>query len=110
MGHLGGGITGFLVSIFVLKNCDKQPWKTKMQYICVGILTSLFIIIIFVNIFAWNYYLPTNWDRQYQDSYDDFVFQRAIGSPLLSAEREFCEQITKCRLFMSQFNVSSPNN
>lgn len=76
--------------------------------ICVGILASLVVIVLVVNVFAWDYYLPTDWTSNYRDTYDEFVYQRAIMSPNDSAAREYCGHITKCKIRLNKFNVSQP--
>lgn len=106
---MGGGVTGFLVSILVLKNFETRQWKKNFQIICVAILAILSVIIIFVNIFGGNSYFPTEWNTKYGDSHDNFVYQCAIASPEPSAEREYCKQFTKCRLLLNKFNASSLN-
>lgn len=108
-GHLGGAITGFLVSILVLKNFEQQQWKKKIRIGSVAILTCLAIIIALVNIFAWDYYLPTEWNTNYHDSYVDFVYQRAITSSEGSVAREYCKQFTKCKVLINQHTISSRN-
>ncbi|KAJ6641140.1 Protein rhomboid [Pseudolycoriella hygida] len=71
--HFGGSITGFLVSILVLKNFKKHPWEEKMQKICAGILIALFLVIFVVNVTAWDYFPENQWNFDYQKSFDSFV-------------------------------------
>ncbi|KAJ6643860.1 Rhomboid-related protein 1, partial [Pseudolycoriella hygida] len=80
-GHLGGAITGFLVSILVLKNFEKHPWEEKMQRICIGIVATLSIVIVIINIAAWGLYLPTEWNVDYETTYYLHVIKQIIESP-----------------------------
>lgn len=78
-----------------------------MQIVCVVILAILVAFAIFVNVFAWDYYRPTEWNKNYSDTYDKFVYERAIYSPENSTAREYCRQFTTCKLRLNKFNVNS---
>ncbi|KAJ6637849.1 Protein rhomboid [Pseudolycoriella hygida] len=70
-GHLGGAITGFLVSILVLKNFKKHPWEETMQKICIGILIALFLVVFVINVTAWDYFPENEWNTDYEKSYQE---------------------------------------
>ncbi|KAJ6639154.1 Protein rhomboid [Pseudolycoriella hygida] len=65
-GHLGGAVTGFLISILVLKNFRIEQWEKKMQKICVAILIGICVIVFIVNVAAFDQYVPVEWNFQKQ--------------------------------------------
>lgn len=107
--YVGGAITGFLVSILVLKDTKDQRWKEILRTVCVAILASIVVVALLVNIFEWTYYLPTAWNKNYQETYIEFAFQRAIASPKADAAREYCKRITKCKILLNKFDAGAFN-
>ncbi|KAG4073218.1 hypothetical protein HA402_013478 [Bradysia odoriphaga] len=79
-GHFGGAVTGFLVSILVLKSFEKHPWEKKMQKICLTVLIALFVVIIVINVTASGLYLPTEWNFNYTATYEDFIANLVVAS------------------------------
>ncbi|KAG4071613.1 hypothetical protein HA402_011767 [Bradysia odoriphaga] len=108
--YVGGAITGFLISILVLKDAKKQQWKKNLRSVCVGILISIVIVALLVNTFEWRSYLPTEWNKNYTETYTEFAFNRAITSPEPSAAREYCKRITKCKILLNRFDAGAFNS
>lgn len=69
MRHLGGGITGFLVSILVFNVFREHRWGDNIRKICIGILATLFVVIVIINTAA--HYPPTEWNFDYRKTYND---------------------------------------
>lgn len=107
--YVGGAITGFLISILVLKDCSNQKWKKNLRIVCGGILASIVVVALLINIFEWNFYLPTVWSKNYQETYVEFAFERAIGSPINESAREYCKRITKCKIMLNKFDAGAFN-
>lgn len=105
-GHLGGAITGFLVSILVLKNFEKHPWEKKMQTICLGVLVALFIVIIIINLTASTLHLPTEWNFNYTSTYENFIVNLVAESAKGSMVRKQCQVDVRCMVLMLQNNVT----
>lgn len=103
---MGGGITGFLVSIFVLKNFEKHPWEEKMQKICMGIIIALCAIIFLINITAWGLYPPTEWNFNYANTYENYVLKMLLESPENSEIRQVCEKDLECLQLLEQYKFN----
>ncbi|XP_037043160.1 rhomboid-related protein 2-like [Bradysia coprophila] len=67
--HFGGAVTGFLVSILVLKNFKKHPWEETLQKICVGALLAIFVIILAMNVTLPDYFPENEWNFDYAKTY-----------------------------------------
>lgn len=78
--HLGGSITGFLVSIAVLKNFEKHPWEKIVRKICIGAVIATFIGIIIFNVVAWSHFPPTEWNFNYNKSFERYVMKMTAES------------------------------
>ncbi|XP_037035298.1 rhomboid-related protein 1-like [Bradysia coprophila] len=109
-GYVGGAITGFLISILVLKDAKKQQWKKNLRLVCVGILVSIAVVALLVNTFEWRSYLPTEWNKNYMETYTEFTLKRAITSREPSAAREYCKRITKCKILLNRFDAGAFNS
>ncbi|XP_037040919.1 rhomboid-related protein 1-like [Bradysia coprophila] len=105
-GHFGGAITGFLVSIFVLKNFEKHPWEEKMQKVCVRVVVALAVIIIVINVTAWGLYAPTEFNFNYMDSYERYLFKKTVERPQDSKLRTICEENEHCKQLLDQLNYN----
>lgn len=105
-GHLGGAITGFLVSIIVLKNFEKHPWEEKMQKICAGIVIGLGIVICLINLTAWDHYTPTEWNFDYASTYEKYILKLIIESDEQSEIRKECEADLDCRQLLEQYKFN----
>lgn len=100
-------MTGFLVSILVLKNFEKRQWKKKVKIVCFAIIASLAITVIFVNVFARDLYLPTEQNDDYRNSYEHFIYLRAIASPQDSSARVVCKKLIKCKLLLNNGSLNT---
>lgn len=105
-GHIGGAITGFLVSILVLKNFQSHPWEEKMRKICFTILIVLGVVIFSINIFAWNLYPSEEWNFNYRHSYDVYIKKIIIQSSNDSEIRKMCLQELDCKLMLDQYSFN----
>lgn len=70
--HFGGAMTGFLVSILVLKNFKNQNWEEIMQKICVGILISIVVIVAVINVTQRDFFPKNEWNFDYNKSYGEY--------------------------------------
>ncbi|XP_037029725.1 protein rhomboid-like [Bradysia coprophila] len=102
-GHLGGAVTGFLVSILVLKNFKVEKWERLMQKICTGLLIGICGIIFIVNVAAPGYYVPIEWNFQYSHTYlEDYIHQVNNDSVLMHQ----CEIDADCKQLLDQYNFN----
>ncbi|KAG4066197.1 hypothetical protein HA402_008941 [Bradysia odoriphaga] len=92
--HFGGAVTGFLVSIVVLKNFKKHPWEETLQKICVGALLAIFVIILVMNVTLPDYFPENEWNFNYAKTYysedsdeDSTEDTEANSTPLLHIVR-----------------------
>lgn len=106
VGHFGGAITGFLVSILVLKNFEKHPWEKQMQTVCLVIVMALLAVIILINITASGVYLPTEWNFNYTSSYENLIVNMVVASGKDSTAWKQCQQDSKCMVLLSRKNVT----
>lgn len=67
--HFGGSVTGFLVSILVLKNFKSHPWERILQNVCIVVLIMVFAIIVVVNATVPGYFPETELNFDYEKSY-----------------------------------------
>lgn len=102
-GHIGGAITGFLVSILVLKNFEKHPWEKKLQKICAGILIACFVLIFFINVAFPSYYSPAEWNFDYEKSYVRHILDALKNSPGDSGIRKVCEAEEECKILLDAY-------
>lgn len=90
--HFGGAVTGFLVSILVLKNFKKHPWEETLQKICVGVLLAIFVIIVAMNVTLPDYFPENEWNFEYKRSYygedstDDYDFPEQSTTSLYDVD------------------------
>jgi hypothetical protein len=87
----------------VLRNFEKLPWEKKLQKICAGILATLFVIIFFVNIAFPSYYLPAEWNFDYEKSYVRHILEAIKDSPDDSAVKKLCEAEPECKILLDQY-------
>lgn len=59
------------MSILVLKNFKKHPWEETLQKICIGILISIFVIILVINVTAWDYFPTNKWNFDYEKTLEE---------------------------------------
>jgi len=80
-----------------------------MQKICFGILKVLVVTIFVINLLAWTwgFYLPTEWNFNYKQSYDMFFKKVIIESSENSINRKMCKKYTKCKLMLDQYTFNS---
>ncbi|OXA60344.1 Rhomboid-related protein 1 [Folsomia candida] len=102
-GHIGGAVTGFLVSILVLKNFEKKEWEMRMQKICAGLLLGFFVIIVLINVSFPSYYLPTEWNFNYESTYIHHILEAIKDSPEDSSVRKVCEADLECKTVLDQY-------
>ncbi|KAG4074635.1 hypothetical protein HA402_004506 [Bradysia odoriphaga] len=105
-GHLGGAITGFLVSIFVLKNFEKHPWEEKMQKVCVRLIIAIAVIVIIINVTAWGLYTPTELNFNYLDTYEKYIFKLTMERPDDAELRSACEENEHCKRLLDEQNFN----
>ncbi|KAG4071680.1 hypothetical protein HA402_011834 [Bradysia odoriphaga] len=104
--HLGGAVTGFLVSILVLKNFQSHPWEEKMQKICLTILKVLGVAILIVNIVVWGLYLPEEWNFNYRHSFDVELIKMIIESSNHSKIHRRCMRDMECKSIVEQYSFN----
>lgn len=74
MPHLGGALSGFLLSIVVLKPFEERPWKKTFKRICGFILITLVFITVIINIGFPSMYCPSEFNTNYKETF----FRRVI--------------------------------
>ncbi|KAJ6643858.1 Rhomboid-related protein 1 [Pseudolycoriella hygida] len=82
-GHLGGALTGFLVSFLALKKFEDNRWQETLQIVCIGLLSAGFIFILLFNICTPNLYLPTEWNFEYSESLKNYSRKFLKGEVLI---------------------------
>lgn len=107
-GHLGGAVTGFLISFVVLKKFGEHPWHEKLQKVCVGILAGIFIIILVVNISVGSLYLPTEWNFNYRKSLKNYLKNLLMENPEELLIRWHHNSTLESNLMLFHYNVSEP--
>jgi hypothetical protein len=100
---LGGAITGFLMSILVLKNFEKNPWEKKMQKICSGILVGLFVIIVLINLSFPSLYPVAQFNFDYAESYLKLLFKTINETAQGSDVRTACLKEPDCEKLFNQY-------
>ncbi|XP_037034417.1 rhomboid-related protein 2-like [Bradysia coprophila] len=101
--HFGGAVTGFLVSILVLKNFQSHPWEEKMQKICLTILKVLAVTILIVNIVVWGLYLPEEWNFNYRNSLQVYLKKIIVESSNKSQIHKKCIRDLDCKSILDQY-------
>ncbi|XP_037035638.1 protein rhomboid-like [Bradysia coprophila] len=104
--HLGGAVTGFLVSILVLKNFQSHPWEEKMQKICLTILKVLGVAILIFNIVVWGLYLPEEWNFNYRNSLQVYLKKTIIESSNDSRIHQKCMRDLDCKSVLDQYSFN----
>lgn len=102
-GHFGGAVTGFLVSILVLKNFKIEQWEKKMKTICIGLLAAICGTIILVNIVISGRYVPVEWNFEYSQTYLEDYLDKVNKSSTLTQQ---CELLDGCKLILDQYNFN----
>lgn len=74
-----------------------------MQKICVRILIAVSVTVFVVNITFWNYYLPTEWNFQYENTYLKYLLEIIKKNAELI---ETCEDEPECKLMLDQYNFN----
>lgn len=64
------------MSILVLKNVQRHTWEDKMKKVALGIVTSICVTIFLVNVIAADLYLPTEWNFDYELTYQGNITAR----------------------------------
>lgn len=82
------------MSILVLKNVRIRLWEDRMKRITLAMLTVVFLTIVLINIIASERYLPTEWNFDYQRTYEgnttayEYNFRRTIFGVLVYSQSE----------------------
>lgn len=102
-GHFGGAVTGFLVSILVLKNFKIEQWEMKLKTICIGILAAICGTIILVNIVVSGRFVSVEWNFDYSETYLKDYLDKVNKSSKLT---EQCEALDGCKLMLDQYHFN----
>lgn len=77
-----------------------------MRKICFRILIAIVVIIVSVNIVAWNLYPTEQWNFNYGHSYDVYVKEIILKSSNDSEIRKLCQQDLDCKLMLDQYSFN----
>lgn len=77
-----------------------------MQNICLKILIALCVAIVVINIFAWGLYRPTEWNFDYNKTYDMYQKKIIVESSEDSRLHKLCEKLPDCKQILDQYNFN----
>lgn len=68
----------------MLKNVQIRFWEDRMKRVTLGIVTAIFLTLVLINIIASDFYLPAEWNFDYERTYRgkttayEYDFKRTI--------------------------------
>lgn len=78
-----------------------------MQKICVKILIALAVVVIIINVAAWGLYIPSEFNFNYLDTYEKYLFKLTIEKPDDKELRDVCEANDHCKVLLDEYNFNS---